>query len=204
MIQFLNQSRKDEFRKRLVSFEEFTLQKYHTLIDDKFLFDRLEGNVKILRNDKTGTIIDVYKFLSDYGEFIKRRNPKISRSRVTYLYNAAKNALNYSAGNLVLKDTFAIRVKNLPPHTRNKKTTIDKVQMTDFLHEMMSGTSNLRMQVLTMLLVSSGVRVGEALQIKTKDLNFDATPPRINLPAEITKTGVERDVYLTREMVQIF
>jgi integrase len=82
-------------------------------------------------------------------------------------------------------------------------TNIDKEQMTDFLHEMMSSTGNLRMQVLTMLLVSSGVRVGEALQIKVENLNFEANPPRINLPAEITKTGVERDVYLTREMVQI-
>lgn len=59
------------------------------------------------------------------------------------------------------------------------------------------------MQVLTMLLVSSGLRVGEALQIKVKDLNLEANPPKINLPAEITKTGVERDVYLTREMVEI-
>ena len=42
------------------------------------------------------------------------------------LFNHAKKALNYYAGNLVLKDTFAIRVNNLPPNTKNKKTTIDK------------------------------------------------------------------------------
>ena len=117
------QSTKDEVRKRLVSFEEFTLEKYHTLIDENFLFDRLEGKVKIVRNDKTGTIIDVYKFLNDYGEFIKRRNPKIGRSRMTYLYNAAKKALNYSAGNLVLNDIFAIRINNLPSNIKNKKTS---------------------------------------------------------------------------------
>ena len=203
LIQFLNQVTKNEVRKRLVSFEEFTLEKYGTLIDENFLFDRLEGEVKVVRNDKTRTKIDVYKFLNDYGEFVRRRSPKMSRARMKYLYNAAKKALNYSAGNLVFNDTFAARVNNLPPVTKNKKTTIDKEKMTDFLHEMMSIINNLRMQVLTMLLVSSGLRVGEALQIKVKDLNLEANPPKINLPAEITKTGVERDVYLTREMVEI-
>ena len=60
--------------------------------------------------------------------------------------------------------------------------------MTDFLHEMMSSTGNLRMKVLTMLLVASGGPFfGQALQIKAKDLNLEANPPRINLPAEITK-----------------
>ena len=121
-----------------------------------FLLDRLEGEVKIVRKDATGTKIDVYKFLNDYGEFVKRRNPKMSRARMTYLYNAARKALNYSAGNLVFNDTFAARVNNLPPVTKNKKTTIDKEQMTDFLREMMNSASNLRMRVLAMLLVSSG------------------------------------------------
>ena len=75
--------------------------------------------------------------------------------------------------------------------------------MIEFLREVMNSVSDLRLRVLIMLLVSSGIRVGEALQIKTKYLNFEANPPRINLPAEITKTGVERDAYLTREMVEI-
>ena len=65
---------------------------------------------------------------------------------MTYLYNAAKKALNHSAGNLVLNDIFAIRINNLPPVIKNKKTTIDKEQMTDFLREMMNSVSNLRMQ----------------------------------------------------------
>ena len=70
---------------------------------------------------KQEPIIDVYKFLNDYGEFIKRRSPKIGRARMTYLYNAAKKALNYSAGNLVLNDIFATRVNNLPPDTKTRK-----------------------------------------------------------------------------------
>ena len=40
-------------------------------------------------------------------------------------------------------------------------------------------------------------------KLRLKYLDLEANPPRINLPAEITKTGVERDVYLTREMVEI-
>ena len=41
-------SSKDEVRKRLVSLEEFTLTKYNTLIDENFLFERLEVESKIV------------------------------------------------------------------------------------------------------------------------------------------------------------
>ena len=41
-------SSKDEVWKRLVSLEEFTLTKYNTLIDENFLFERLEVESKIV------------------------------------------------------------------------------------------------------------------------------------------------------------
>ena len=47
---------------------------------------------------------------------------------MTYLYNAAKKALNYYAGNLVLKDTFAIRVNNLPPNRKQKKLRLTNIK----------------------------------------------------------------------------
>ncbi|HEX6294694.1 MAG TPA: site-specific integrase [Nitrososphaeraceae archaeon] len=196
-------SSKYEISKRLRPIEDFTLQKYSTLIDEDFIYDRLEGEVKNVRNDHTGLKIDVYKYFNEYGNFLRAKNPKISRSRMKLLYHSAKKALNHSTGNLIINDTFSSRVNNLPPQTKNKKTTITKENMTEFLHELMSINSDLRVRALTMLLVSSGIRIGEALQIKVKDLNFEANPPRINLSVEITKMGVERDVYLTHETVKV-
>ena len=47
------------------------------------------------------------------------------------MYKDEKKEIKKNDGKIDKKDTYDIREKNLPTHTRNKKTTIDKVQMTD-------------------------------------------------------------------------
>ncbi|KXA94833.1 hypothetical protein AKJ65_03315 [candidate division MSBL1 archaeon SCGC-AAA259E19] len=55
-------------------------------------------------------------------------------------------------------------------------------------------------RALYMTLLSTGARVGETLQIRIDDIDFDSDPARINLRAEYTKGGVgDRTVFLTDE-----
>lgn len=55
------------------------------------------------------------------------------------------------------------------------------------------------MRALVLVLASSGMRVGEALQIKLDDLQLENDPPKIKIRAEYTKTGERRTVFISRE-----
>ena len=55
-------------------------------------------------------------------------------------------------------------------------------------------------QALFLVLGSSGMRIGEALRIKKKDLDFSHSRIRINIPAEITKTRKGRTTYVSKEV----
>jgi len=55
-------------------------------------------------------------------------------------------------------------------------------------------------KVLIMVLVVSGLRVSEALNLKKSDVNLDVIPGRINVRAETTKGKEDRETYVTEEV----
>jgi integrase len=54
-------------------------------------------------------------------------------------------------------------------------------------------------KTLTMVLASSGMRVGEAVKIKLNDLDLQSTPPKISLKASYTKTKKKRITFISNE-----
>jgi len=60
---------------------------------------------------------------------------------------------------------------------------------------------NTRAQALT--LASSGMRIGESLKITLADIHLDEEPVRVEIRAEITKTGDARTSFLSTEAVQV-
>lgn len=59
-----------------------------------------------------------------------------------------------------------------------------------------------KIQALLLTLVSSGMRVSEALQLRMKDINFDIDPVEVNVRPETTKTLEERTAYISKEAVE--
>lgn len=56
-----------------------------------------------------------------------------------------------------------------------------------------------RGRAVYLFLAASGCRIGETLQIRFKDLDMEADPPRARLRAETTKTREARTVFFTAE-----
>ena len=54
-------------------------------------------------------------------------------------------------------------------------------------------------KTVTLVLVSSGMRSGEALRLTLEDIELNRNPPRINIPAGITKTKKKRTTFITPE-----
>ena len=62
---------------------------------------------------------------------------------------------------------------------------------------------NPRMRVMILVAVSSGMRLGEILQITVSDIDFQSTPTKIKIRAETTKTRESRETFLTQEATNV-
>ncbi|MGI0021687.1 MAG: tyrosine-type recombinase/integrase [Nitrososphaeraceae archaeon] len=58
---------------------------------------------------------------------------------------------------------------------------------------------NPKRQALYLVLGSSGMRIGEALRLRKKDLDFARTRVKVNIHADITKTKAGRTTYISKE-----
>lgn len=58
-------------------------------------------------------------------------------------------------------------------------------------------------KVLTIILASSGMRIGEAMKLRLRDLDLDQEPARINLRADYTKTKKSRLVFISTEAKEL-
>jgi len=56
-------------------------------------------------------------------------------------------------------------------------------------------------KALYLILESSGMRIGEALQLKLEDVELDKNPAKINIRGDYTKTGNSRIGFISREAV---
>ena len=62
--------------------------------------------------------------------------------------------------------------------------------------------SDIRMRALILVLSSSGMRIGEALALRTTDIDFESTPVKLRLRAETTKNGMPRTAFITDEAAE--
>ena len=59
-----------------------------------------------------------------------------------------------------------------------------------------------RMGALLLVMLASGMRLGETLKLKISDINWEGERTEITIPAEITKTKTGRTTYLTEEATE--
>ena len=76
--------------------------------------------------------------------------------------------------------------------------TQDRAPTSDELRRILTHT-NARGKALITLLASSGMRIGEALSLRVKDLDFTKTPTTIRLRAEVTKARLAWYCFLSNE-----
>ena len=82
--------------------------------------------------------------------------------------------------------------------TGTRALTQDKIPTTEEFKRILA-YSDTKMKALLLTLASSGMRIGEATQIKIEDVDFDNEPVKINLKAEYTKTKDPRITFISNE-----
>ena len=140
----------------------------------------------------------LYKY-SDYNNTIIRYARYISKKYPTpKSYNTYINIVRqfHMFYEIEIKTSVWKQTKRLVKG--NKSRTQDRPPTAKEMKQILAH-SDLRMKALLTVLVSSGMRIGEALKILPEDIDFEYTPTKIQIRGEITKTGEGRTVFISNE-----
>lgn len=177
-VSMMNKLTANEYYARLEIFKRFVNEKYSMSADDIIS--------KIKKNG------DPYSLLIEYARYLQNRN--ISTSTLKQRVVTVKNFLEYHDIDISPR-RFKLKVK-LPKTIRKNKEALSKEDIIEILNT----ASDIRIKTYVMLLASTGMRAGEALSIRIKDLDLDSNPSKLFVRGEFTKTRTDRIIFLTDEI----
>lgn len=163
--------------KHKTGFREFLSQKYS--IDEFELIEKVNDNS-----------LDVYKILNEFVVFLDSNGykPKSIMSRMPVVKGYLRNlGLRFNSEDYkqMVRISRVIRQREEPV----TKELIAKLQRN----------FSPKLQTVVLVLSSSGIRLGELVQLELNDVDFTTHPTTLRLRAETTKTRVERETFLTTE-----
>lgn len=176
----------------VLSHSHNTLKSYRTGISkfQIFLKERYESDefqVIQLIKDKQ---MDVYKILSEFVLYLDKGNftPKTLRTWIP----AVKGYLRHM-GIKIYSEDFRQNVR-MPKMVSQREEPLTKEILVRLLH---NASPNLQTAIL--FATASGLRIGELVQLKISDIDFESVPTKVRIRAEITKTKESRETFLTKE-----
>lgn len=138
-----------------------------------------------------GKNVELYKRdVETYFVSMKERPPKTIHARLSHTRQFLLRN-NIDPGQLFWKD-LKRKVKG------NRAVTVDEVPSNEELRKVLNHLP-VHGRALFLTLASSGMRIGEALELKLDDMNLKTDPPRLTVRAENTKSGGQRTVFISRE-----
>ncbi len=129
--------------------------------------------------------------VADIQDYIESRNGKARSTTNTYTF-AVRQFYNINGHQFSKIELAAVKPKSVIAETRDEPITLEILKK-------MVDMSNLHSKLLITLLISTGCRIGELIQVRIEDLDLESDPARIRLPDHITKTQKGRTVFLTPE-----
>lgn len=168
--------------------DEVILEIQNAINQDKN-YDRLyrfcNTFVQWLQEDHPEVIIQMKK----YTTFIKRHSPSTIKTIISYLRSYLEEF-----GQIEFSDRRFKRMVKLPRDIHEEPEPITKEEIRAFIE-----VSTPKRRTLYMALKDSGMRIGEALQLKKKDIDLKTNPVTITIQANYTKTKRGRTTHITRE-----
>lgn len=160
----------------LKSFDVFCSERYGK--DPKIIIVELRDNP----GDRT------YIFLNNFVSFMDNKSPKTVQ---TY-FGLVKSFLR-TQGVKTDRDDIKEFVK-LPTLLKVRRKPLTKEVIRKLLDN-----SKERRKALYLTLLSSGMRLGEALSLKKMDFDFTKDPVMVSIPASYTKTRESRETFISSE-----
>ena len=163
--------------KNKTGFREFLAQKYS--LDEFELVEKVSNSS-----------LDIYKILNEFVVFLdsKGYKPKSIMTRMPAVKGYLRNlGLRFSS------EDYKQMVR-IPRIIRQREEPVTKELITKLQRNLPP-----KLQTVILVLSSSGMRLGELVQLELDDIDFQTHPTTLRLRAETTKTRTERETYLTTE-----
>jgi len=165
------------YRSGLKHFTKFVDALHHCTVQD--IINMLKGGKE-----------DQYRLLNDLVLYLV--NQKLKPKSVKLFVGVAKGFLRHEGVKIYAED-FKQLVK-LPKVRRHREEPLTKEILVRLLRNL-----PLKLQTAVLVAVASGMRVGELVQLKISDVDFESKPTRIKIRAETTKTRESRQTFITEE-----
>jgi len=174
------------------SHSEETIKTYRNCIKrfEKFCREKFGYSLKEITVRIKDSQHDVYEILRDFVVYLDKQGYKPRTVDLTI--NASKGLLRY-AGIKIYSEDFK-QVVRLPRKTKTQEIPLTK----DILIRLLRNVSP-KLQTVILVAISSGMRIGELVQLTVSDFDFTSNPTRIRIRADTTKTRTQRESFLTTE-----
>ncbi|MGH9921855.1 MAG: tyrosine-type recombinase/integrase [Nitrososphaerales archaeon] len=170
--------------------KSMTLAKFAVKSFNEFCTNTFGKSLNEVINEVKSDRLDQYKLLDNFVGFLDR-NGKTPGTIQTYTAYA-KKYLRFH-GVKIYNEDFKQEV-SLPTKFKFHDDPITRETIARILN-----ACNPRFKTLLLVLCSSGMRIGEALSLRVRDIDFDSTPTRIMIRPMVTKTSEARETFITEE-----
>lgn len=158
-------------------FLKFVSQRYQC--DDNDLLD-------LVKDGK----LDVYRLLNEFVVYLSKDGKRPTTIKGTAA--AVKGYLRYHGIKIYSEDCK--HLVKMPKMSRQREEPLTKEMIVRLLRVL-----PIKLQAAVLFACASGVRIGELVQLRISDIDFDSRPARIMIRAGTTKTKESRETYLTEE-----
>ena len=162
-----------------------TIKKFRIFLKEKFGFDEFVLVLKIENGE-----LDICKVFQDFAIFLDKNN--VGPSSIRVKITGIKGYLRH-IGLKINSDDLKQTVK-VPRLTRSREIPLTKEIILRLLRN-----ANPKLQTAILVAISTGLRIGELVQLKVSDIDFSTTPTTIYIRSNTTKTKQSREVFLTSE-----
>ena len=187
LVKDMSTSTADEYKDRLNNFRRFVNEKFKLSID------------QLIRQLENGAL-DVYSVLSRYVTHLHSNDNKhnLSPTTIKLRISTARGFLESQSDKIEISPRkFRLKVK-IPKSIKRKKDALSKTEVINIINS----CSNIRLKTYVLLLASTGMRATEALSTRICDYELDFVNPKVAIRGEYTKTKEDRNVLLTKEVIQ--
>ncbi len=158
---------------------------FRIFLQEKYNCDEVQLAFRIENKE-----LDIYQVLSEYVVYLDKKSIKPKTIRLWL--SVVKGYFSYMG-----IDVFAEKCKHivkLPKARRMKKEALTKEILVKLLRNL-----DTKLQTAVLVAISSGMRVGEITGLKISDIEFNAEPVKITVRAETSKSGEDRETYISKE-----
>ena len=140
--------------------------------------------------------LDIYVILDEFVSYLATEVPNLTSNSIKLYMAAMRSYLAYYDID-VIPSKFRRKVK-MPKSYREDEEPLD---VSD-IRKILLSCNNRRLKTYLLVLASGGMRAMEALAIRLRDIDFTASPTKIHIRKEYSKTKTGRDIYISDEATQ--